>query len=84
MTPELAARFSLPVASGVLIQDVQPGTAAARAGLRAGDVITEADGQAVKTVEELTRVLSQAGSSVPMLVARGDRQMFVALERSAG
>jgi serine protease Do len=83
LTPELAHRLQLPQSQGVLLQAVQPGSRAARAGLRAGDVITQADGQGVTTPEQLERILSQQqGNSIALLVARGDRQVFLALERA--
>jgi serine protease Do len=82
LTPEIARRFSLPENQGVLIEEVRQGSAAARAGLRSGDVITQVDGQPVSTVEELDRVLGKSHKPVALLVARGDRQIFLALERS--
>lgn len=80
MTPELANRFDLPLERGVLIQEVREGSPAARAGLRKGDIISQADGRAVTTVEELTRILDGASSAIALLVARGDRQIFMAIE----
>jgi 2-alkenal reductase len=44
---ELAAALDLPVAQGVLIAEVQPGTAAAEAGLQGGDREIEVMGQPV-------------------------------------
>ncbi len=44
---ELAREFGLPRAGGSLIAEVQPDTPAAKAGLKAGDVIMELNGRAV-------------------------------------
>jgi 2-alkenal reductase len=44
---ELAATLDLPVDKGVLISEVQPGTAAAEAGLQGGDREVEVMGQPV-------------------------------------
>jgi S1-C subfamily serine protease len=45
VTPELARQFGLPVDAGVLVEQVSPGTAAARAGLRGGtkDVVVSGE-----------------------------------------
>jgi S1-C subfamily serine protease len=48
LTPELAKEFKLPdESSGVLVGGITPNSAAARAGLREGDVITEFNGKKV-------------------------------------
>ena len=47
---------------GILIVRVMPNSPAARAGLRAGDVIQQLNGQAVTKAEDLQRVVE--GSSV--------------------
>ncbi len=47
LTPDLAVRLGLPDASGVLVQYIMDQSPAARAGLRAGDVITEFSGRQV-------------------------------------
>jgi serine protease Do len=82
VSPEMARRMRLERSGGVLIEQVRPGTPAARAGLRPGDVITEVDGQPVATLEALHGVLEKAGPAVAVLLTRGDRQIFTALERS--
>ena len=74
VTPELARVFRLPVDSGVLIEGVSEGSAAAKAGLRGGttdvvvageshvlggDVIVAIDGQRVASLDELRDVLAE-------------------------
>ncbi len=46
---ELAGPLGLPVTHGVLIEEVQPGTAAARAGLRGGDREVEVTGITIRS-----------------------------------
>lgn len=50
---QLGAYFGAPGGSGVLVRAVRSGTAAEKAGLKAGDVIIKVDGEAVKSVSEL-------------------------------
>jgi putative serine protease PepD len=59
LTPALASTYNLNITQGVMLQSVEAGSAASRAGLRgvsgtrAGDVVVSIDGSAVKTFEEL-------------------------------
>ena len=50
---QLGAYFKVPGDEGVLIRSVSSGTPAAKAGLRAGDVITRVDGLTVTSLQEL-------------------------------
>src|SRR5262249_17978394 len=53
LTPEIAERLELPAnIKGVVIADVQPGSAAAEAGLQVGDVIEEVSRTPVHNVSE--------------------------------
>ena len=61
LTPELAEYFG--VKSGVLVASVQPESAAAKAGLKAGDVITAIDGKAVGSTRELVQALPTTETS---------------------
>jgi serine protease DegQ len=47
LTPELASALELDVNTGALVTEVQPGSAAERAGILAGDVITAVDGREI-------------------------------------
>jgi S1-C subfamily serine protease len=74
ITPELKRLFRLPVAEGLLIERVQPGSPAAKAGIRGGgsdvllagegyrlggDVVVAAAGQPVDAVSDLRDVLAR-------------------------
>ncbi len=48
-----AARLDLPVARGVLITEVRPGSPAAAAGLRAGEVSSDDEGQVLATGSDI-------------------------------
>ena len=60
---------------GALIREVIKGTAAEEAGLQAGDLVTEINGQAVANATELIAVLKtkSIGDKVQLTVKRGDK-----------
>lgn len=53
--------------------------AAARAGLRRGDIIREVAGRHVDSEEALREALKNSGNNVPILVQRGNNTVFLAL-----
>lgn len=67
----------LQISGGVLVENVQG--AAARAGIRRGDVIMSLLNKDVKNAEQFEQALSgyKAGQSVALLVRRGDRALFI-------
>jgi len=73
---------------GVLVQGTQPGSPAALADVRAGDLIIKFDGQPISNLDQLGRVLdlSQAGQSVALTVLRGasSLQLTVRLAQPPG
>ncbi|MEK8049938.1 Do family serine endopeptidase [Ideonella sp. DXS22W] len=75
LTLPLAESFGLTKPDGALVSQVVPGSAAAEAGLKPGDVITEVDGQPVERSGMLSsRVgLSQPGQKVTLKVWRDHR-----------
>lgn len=72
-----AQRKELKAESGVLVGEVQG--AAARAGMRRGDVILAVNNQDVKTVEQFNQLMSQfeKGRIVALLVRRGANSLYV-------
>jgi S1-C subfamily serine protease len=82
VTPAIAAQLNLPVQEGVLITQVVPGSAAARAGLRGGngrngtvvgDVVLSIDDKPVKTYEDLASYIDSknVGDTISVRVRRG-------------
>jgi serine protease Do len=69
----------LNIASGVQVDNADG--AAARAGIRPGDVITAVGNQEVKSVEELNRLLTPGDRprTVALLVKRGEGSLYVPL-----
>jgi len=72
VTPENAKFFDLKKADGALVTQVQPGTPAADAGLKTGDVITEVNGKPVSDASELQMAigLKSPGDKVNLKVFR--------------
>jgi serine protease Do len=58
LTPDLAAGFGAEGKKGALISEVTPDSPAARAGLKAGDVLLEVDGQKVATPADVARAVA--------------------------
>jgi serine protease Do len=76
LTHELAEQFGLDAREGVLVADVMAGTPAAKADLKAGDVIVEFAGQAVSTPRELQAAVEQSeiGAKQEMVVVRDGKR----------
>ncbi len=70
LTPELRSRLGISDIQGVVIGGVQPYSAAAGAGVRAGQVILQINGQPVRTVEDARRIAAtlRQGSAVSLRV----------------
>ncbi len=77
LNPQLAEFFG--VKRGVLVRSVNKDSAAEKAGLKAGDVITKVDGEEVASPGEVTAKLRQieGGKSVPLTVVRGRAEMVL-------
>lgn len=64
-------------ATGVKVDEVERGSAAEKAGVKAGDFVVDFDGERVRSARQLTRLVQEtpAGRTVKMTVRRGaDRQ----------
>jgi serine protease Do len=57
--PDISKQFGFTGANGVLVEDVEKGDAADQAGVKAGDIITEFQGQRVNDVPQLRNAASQ-------------------------
>jgi S1-C subfamily serine protease len=62
--------------SGAIVQDVVSGSAAARAGIEGGDVITGAAGRQIASASDLRRVILQIAPNKPLRLAWTDTQGF--------
>jgi serine protease Do len=59
-TDALSRQYDLPDQNGAVVAAVQPNSPAARAGLRAGDVITGINGQKITSADQARSALSKA------------------------
>jgi serine protease Do len=82
LTPEIAHDLNLSAqTAGVVVSSVEPGSAAAEAGLRRGDVIQEVNHQPVRNVSEFKNATAQLGKQpVLLLVNRGGNTLYVVIE----
>ena len=72
LTEALSERYNYPV--GVYVESVEEGGPAEEAGLEVGDVITEVDGQAVESVEEINTIKNtySIGDTISLTVYRNN------------
>jgi len=77
--PTAQQREQLKITGGVLVEDVQG--AAARAGIRRGDVILAVNNQDVKSLEQFSQLMGQfdKGKIVALLVRRGSNALYIPL-----
>src|SRR5579862_9218363 len=82
LTPETAQELKLPATTkGVVVDQVNPASRAAEAGLEPGDVIQQVNHQPVNTVKDFSQAVSQAkqGDPVLLLVDRNGSTIFLAV-----
>jgi len=72
LNPDLADYFKVDSDAGVLITDVDDEGSAAKAGLKAGDVLLSVAGEAVKSAEDIADILEdyQEGDEVTLEIVR--------------
>ena len=67
---------------GAVVVEVQPGSGAARAGVRVGDLIVALDGKLIPGMDELSRAIRarEPGARVELTLVRGDDELTVEAE----
>lgn len=76
---EAMAKYAgLDKVEGVIVDDVKPGSAAEKAGVKAGDIIIEYGGKKVRTSNELQsrNVLQRAGDKVKLTIWRDGKKIY--------
>jgi putative serine protease PepD len=83
VTPGAAHLFGLSSLTGALVQRVTPGSPAAAARIRVGDIIVKFDGKTITSTEDVFAAVqaSQVGVPIPVVVSRssGDVTLKVTL-----
>ena len=76
LTPELAGAFGLDVHQGVVISQVIDDSAASRAGLQAGDVVSSINGVPVKSASSMRNMvgLMRVGAEMDVTVIRDGKE----------
>lgn len=82
LTPNIARQMGIESRDGVVVTGVQPSGRAAEAGFRAGDVITEVDGNSVRTPDALRDALKSGDRPALLLVTRDGQSVYLTLDRS--
>jgi serine protease Do len=82
LTPDLAKKFGLKEAHGVLVGEVSGGSPAAKAGMKRGDVILELAGKRVEDPEHLRNEVARTepGKRIPVKIWRGGKEMILQVE----
>lgn len=74
LTDQLADYFGLAGRGGLLVTSVKENSPAARAGLKAGDIITDVEGEQVKATGDLVRALNRHNDGDVTLNVTRDRK----------
>ena len=83
---ELGVRITDATSGGVEIDEVQPDSAADKAGLKRGDVIVEFDGERVRSGRHFARLVQEtpAGRTVKATIVRNGQRQDVQVKPSEG
>jgi S1-C subfamily serine protease len=81
LTPQLREFFGVKSGEGVLVASVDANSAAARAGLLAGDVITAIDGRIISSPQDLTREMRSSAAAFSLKVVRNKQEREIRVER---
>jgi len=86
ITPEIAKGLGLKSETGVVVASVVPGSPAAKADIRSGDVIQQVNKKPVKDVEDFKQKIETAKDqeTILLLIQRGESSLFAALTPAKG
>lgn len=79
LTPGLAKEFDVPDTSGAIVQNVESGGPAAKAGIQNGDIVRKYNGQTVTDAGALTSMVTQTdpGATVTLSLLRNGKPMNI-------
>ncbi len=79
LSPQLGEFFGCKDARGVLVRSVQRDSPAAKAGIRAGDVIVKVDNDTIESTSDFSRAVRRTGKH-NVVVLRDKREVSVSLD----
>lgn len=85
LSEQLEGYFGVPAGMGVLVSEVEPGSAAARVGLQAGDCLIGINDRAVQSGDDVNRLISEVGNtgsranSVTLKIIREHKEQVLSL-----
>lgn len=79
ITPEIARKFNLKDAKGVIVVDVDPESKAAKAGLQVHDIIREINHKNITSVSDLNKAIDDTpeGETINLFIRRMNRGFLV-------
>lgn len=78
LTPQIAKQFGIEGTEGMLVTGLDPGGAAAEAGINRGDVILEINRKAVSSIGDVQSALESAGGKpVLLLISRRGQTIYL-------
>ena len=82
LTPDLAGKFEVEEAAGVIVTAVEEGSAAEQKGVQPGDIVTEMNRQPIRTTADFKSAVAGADAKKGVLVylRRGSSSTFVVLK----
>jgi serine protease Do len=82
LTPKLAESLGMEETQGLIITDINAGSAAAEAGIQRGDIILEINREKVESVAQYKKVLqaAQEKKTILLLIKRDQHTRFVVVE----
>jgi len=80
LTDQLRDFFGVYSNGGVLVTSVDPGSAADKAGLKAGDVITSIDGKSIRTPGDFSRDMRARGPKAALKIIRARQEQELSVE----
>jgi len=80
LTDQLRDFFGVYSNAGVLVTSIDQGSAAEKAGLKAGDVITSIDGKMIRTTNDFSREMRVRGAKATLKIFRDKQEREILLE----
>jgi serine protease Do len=81
LTPELAKSLDIEDTDGLIIAGINPGSPAASAGLRRGDIVLEINRQPIDDLTSYAKIIKQnKGKRILFLIKRNDHTRFVVVK----